>query len=140
MRRSSPVRSCTWTVVKVLGTDGTEAILRPVLDQWKKGIDAHDPALVAEVFADQAIFQGLRPYSVGPQGVYDYYDAQPQGMTVDYRILESRRLTSDVALGYLDAEFAYRDRDPVRLHIGVVVTRTSKDWQIASYQASLLSG
>ncbi|MFI5506268.1 nuclear transport factor 2 family protein [Mycobacterium sp. NPDC051804] len=115
---------------------GTEQILRPVLDQWKNGIDAHDPALVAEVFADQAIFQGLRPYSVGPQGVYDYYDAQPQGMTVEYRILESRRLTSDVALGYLDAEFSYRDRDPVKLHIGVVVTRTSKDWRIASYQAS----
>jgi len=125
-----------WTVVKVRGIDGAEAILRAVLDQWKKGIDTHDPALVASAFADQAIFQGLRPYSVGPQGVHDYYDAQPHGMTVDYRILESRRLTSDVALGYLAAEFAYVDREPVHLNIGVVVTRTSKDWQITSYQAS----
>ncbi|AEV72357.1 hypothetical protein MycrhN_1745 [Mycolicibacterium rhodesiae NBB3] len=115
---------------------GAEEILRPVLDQWKRGIDAHDPATVADAFTDDAIFQGLRPYSVGPQGVYTYYDAQPQGMTVDYQILESRRLGSDVALGYLAAEFAYRDRESVHLRIGVVVTRTSEDWQITSYQAS----
>jgi hypothetical protein len=120
-------------VVKVLDT---EEILRPVMDRWKNGIDTHDPALVAGLFTDHAIFQGLRPYSVGPQGVYDYYDSQPHGMTVDYRILESRRLTSDVALGYLAAEFAYLDREPVHLNIGVVLTRTSKDWQITSYQAS----
>jgi len=115
---------------------GAEDILRTVLNQWKLGIDAHDPARVAAAFTDDAIFQGLRPYSVGPQGVYQYYDAQPQGMTVDYRILESRRPSSDVALGYLAAEFAYRDRDSVHLRIGIVVARTSKDWQIVSYQAS----
>jgi len=119
-------------VVKVLDT---EQILRQVLDRWKSGVDAHDPALVAAVFTDDAIFQGLRPYSVGPQGVRDYYDAQPEGMTVDYRILESRRLTSDVALGYVAAEFSYLDREPVYLNIGVVITHTGKGWQITSYQA-----
>lgn len=115
---------------------GTEPILRSVLDQWKRGIDAHDPGLVAGVFTTGAVFQGLRRYSVGPQGVFEYYDSQPQGMTVEYRILEARRLSTDVALGYLAADFACRDRDTVHLNIGVVVTRTSKDWQIASYQAS----
>lgn len=119
---------------------GTEPILRSVLDQWKYGIDAHDPERVAGVFTADAIFQGLRPYSVGPQGVFKYYDSQPQGMTVEYRILESRRLATDVALGYLAADFAYRDRDTVHLNIGVVVTRTSKDWQISSYQASPATG
>lgn len=69
-------------------------------------------------------------------GVFEYYDAQPPGMTVQYRILESRRLGADVALGYLAADFAFRDRDTVHLNIGVVVIRTSKDWHIASYQAS----
>jgi uncharacterized protein (TIGR02246 family) len=121
------------TVVKVLGA---EEILRAVLDTWREGIDAHDPHRVAGVFTDDAIFQGLRPYSVGPEGVFEYYDAQPTGMTVQYRILESRRLGVDVALGYLAADFAFRDRDTVHLNIGVVVTRTSKDWRIASYQAS----
>jgi uncharacterized protein (TIGR02246 family) len=114
----------------------TEEILRAVLDQWKAGIDAHDPELVSGVFADDAIFQGLRPFSVGPQGVFEYYDAQPPGMTVDYRILESRRFGAGVALGYLAAEFGYRDRDSVHLNIGVVVTRTGDNWRIAFYQAS----
>lgn len=126
-----------WTVVRV---PGAEQILRTVLDQWKEGIDAHHSRLVADVFTDDAIFQGLRPYSVGPQGVLEYYDAQPQGMTVEYRILESRRLGVDVVLGYLAADFAFRDRDSIHLNIGVVVARTSRDWQIASYQASPAAG
>jgi uncharacterized protein (TIGR02246 family) len=119
--------------VKVLGT---EEVLRSLLDQWKRGIDAHDPHRVADLFTADAIFQGLRPLSVGPQGVFEYYDGQPESMTVEYRILESRRLSTDVAFGYLAAEFAFVDREAVHLNIGVVVTRTSKDWQIASYQAS----
>ena len=53
---------------------GTDEILLRVLDQWKAGIDAHDPGRVAAVFTEDAIFQGLRPYSVGPRGVFDYYD------------------------------------------------------------------
>jgi hypothetical protein len=70
-----------WMVVKVQGTD----VLCGVLD----------------VFTEDAIFQGLRPYSVGRQGVADYYDAQPGGMTVTYRILETRRPTEELVLGYL---------------------------------------
>jgi hypothetical protein len=57
-------------------------------------------------------------------------------MTVDYRVLESRRPGADVALGYLSAEFEYRDAESVHLRIGVVVTRTGENWQIAFYQAS----
>jgi uncharacterized protein (TIGR02246 family) len=114
----------------------TEEILRAVLDQWKNGIDAHDPELVAGAFTDEAIFQGLRPFSVGPQGVFEYYESQPPGMTVDYRVLESRRLAADVALGYLAAEFGYRDAETVHLRVGVVVTRSGENWQIAFYQAS----
>jgi hypothetical protein len=47
-------------VVKVQGTD----VLRGVLDQWQAGVDAHEPQKVASVFTKDAIFQGLRPYSV----------------------------------------------------------------------------
>ena len=54
-----------WTVVKVQDTD----VLRGVLDQWKAGVDAHEPQKVASVFTKDAIFQGLRPYSVGRSGV-----------------------------------------------------------------------
>ncbi|SBS76065.1 conserved hypothetical protein [uncultured Mycobacterium sp.] len=87
-----------WTGVKV---PGIESLLRGVLDQWKGGIDAPDPQSVAAAFTDDAIFQGLRPYSVGPRGV-----------------------------------FAFHDRDPVELRLGVVVVRTDGGWRIAYYQAS----
>ena len=67
-----------WTVVKVQDTE----VLRGVLDEWKAGVDAHQPQRVAAVFTEDAIFQGLRPYSVGRDGVANYYDSQPLGMTV----------------------------------------------------------
>ena len=57
-------------------------------------------------------------------------------MTVDYSILESRRLGADVALGYLAAEFGYRDREAVHLRVGVVVSLSGENWRIAFYQAS----
>jgi hypothetical protein len=75
-----------WTVVKVQDTE----VLRDVMDRWKSGIDGGQPQRVANVFAEDAVFQGLRPYSVGRQGVIDYYASQPRGMTVTYRILETR--------------------------------------------------
>jgi uncharacterized protein (TIGR02246 family) len=120
-------------VVKV---PGSEAVLRGVLDEWKAGIDAHDPARVAAVFTEDAIFQGLRPYSVGMQGVSDYYASQPLGMTVDYRIVENRQPAPDVVLGYVSAEFSYTDRDPVHLNIGVLAVRAERRWRIGFYEAS----
>ena len=50
-------------------------------------MDAHQPADVATLFTADAIFQGLHPYTVGPQGVADYYASLPLGMTATYRIL-----------------------------------------------------
>ena len=68
-----------------------------VLDRWQAGIAAHRPDQVAAVFTDDAIFQGLRPYTVGRQGVFDYYESQPVGLTVDYRINEIREPAAGVA-------------------------------------------
>ncbi len=119
------------------GTETVDETLRNVLNQWKDGVDAHDPQRVADAFSTDAIFQGLRPFSVGQGGVLEYYDSQPAGMTVDFSILESRRLGADILLGYLDAVFTYPDRSAVHLRIGVVTTRTDGDWRITYYQASL---
>jgi uncharacterized protein (TIGR02246 family) len=121
-----------WTVVKVQDTE----ILRGVLDQWKAGVDAHAPQEVAAVFTEDAVFQGLRPYSVGRDGVAEYYDSQPLGMTVNYRILEVRRPTADSVVGYVRADFAFPDRATISLNVGVVVTRTDDGWRILQYQAS----
>src|ERR1700756_5221829 len=90
------------TVVKLPDTDA----LRDALERWKAGIDAHEPERVSEVFTEDAIFQGLRPYSVGRQGVIDYYASQPVGLTVDYQILQVRPLAPGQMLGYVYADFA----------------------------------
>ena len=55
-------------------------VLREVLDRWKSAVDAHEPQRVAAGFTENAIFQGLHPYSVGRQGIADYYASQPLGM------------------------------------------------------------
>jgi len=123
-----------WMVVKVQDTE----ILRGVLDEWKRGIDAHEPQTVAAVFAQDAVFQGLRPYSVGRDGVVSYYDSQPVGMTVSYRILETRRPTAELVVGYVRADFALPDRPTVSLNLGVVVTHSNDGWRILQYQASPL--
>lgn len=116
----------------------SDELVASVLDRWRTGIDAHRPDDVAALFTDDAVFQGLRPYSVGRGGVATYYASQPLGMTVSYRILESRKPAVDVALGYLEATFAFTDRPPLLLHIGVTLTRDAGEWRIAQYQASKL--
>jgi hypothetical protein len=106
------------------------------LDQWKAGVDAHEPHKVAALFTADAIFQGLHPYSVGRQGVIDYYASQPRGMTVTYRILETRRPTEELVLGYVRADFAFPDRPTVSLNLGVLVTHTDAGCRILHYQVS----
>jgi uncharacterized protein (TIGR02246 family) len=118
-------------------TDSSE-ILHGVLDRWKAGVDAHEPDRVAAAFTEDAIFQGLHPYSVGRQGVADYYDAQPLGMKVDYRILETRQPADDVVLGYLSADFSFTDQPTRHFNLGVLLKRTENTWHISHYQISRL--
>ena len=115
-----------------------EDILRSVLDQWKAAVDTHDPERVASYFTEDAIFQGLHPYSVGRQGIADYYGSQPLGMTATYKILETRRLASDLVLGYLSVDFSFADRPTLTVYLGVMVTRTAEGWFISHYQVSRL--
>lgn len=118
---------------------GTEVeILRTVLDQWKSAVDAHDPKRVASSFTDDAIFQGLHPYSIGPEGVAEYYDAQPIGMTATYDIRETRRLADGLILGYLTVDFAFTDRPTLTVYLSVIVRRTADAWLISHYQVSRL--
>ena len=119
-------------MVKVQDTEN----LNGVLEQWKAGIDAHQPQTVAAIFTEDAIFQGLRPYSVGRDGVAEYYDSQPLGMTVSYQILETRRPSAESVVGYVRADFAFPDRATVSLNLGIVVTHRGAGWRILHYQAS----
>ncbi|MEU9290104.1 SgcJ/EcaC family oxidoreductase [Streptomyces sp. NPDC048275] len=121
--------------------DSTEAqqnILRGVMDRWKSGVDAHEPQQVASCFTEDAIFQGLRPYSVGRQAVAQYYDSQPLGLAADYEVLETRVLAEDVLLGYLSVNFSFTDRPSIRVSLSIVLRRIGGEWYIAHYQVSKL--
>lgn len=117
-----------------------EQILRGLLDEWKAGVDNHDPGRAAAVFSADAVFQGLKSYSVGREGVFAYYDGQPAGLTVDYTFAETRRPADTVVLGYLRADFTFADGSGVALNLGVVVTDTAEGWRIAQYQVSPVPG
>jgi len=115
-----------------------EDILRGVLDGWKAAVDAHDPDWVAAYFTEDAIFQGLHPYSVGRRGIAEYYAARPLGMTATYKTLETRRLASDLVLGYLSVDFSFADRPTLTVYLGVLLKRTADGWSISHYQVSHL--
>jgi len=119
-------------------TTDTASVLRGVLDRWKAAVDSHEPRKVATLFTEDAIFQGLHPYSVGRQGIADYYDSQPLGLTAAYRIVETRRLADDLVLGYLSVDFSFSDRPTLTVSLGVVVKRAEDDWYISHYQVSRL--
>ncbi|MFD9669876.1 YybH family protein [Rhodococcus sp. NPDC059968] len=120
-------------------TAENEEILRRVLDRWNAAVDAHEPQRVAAEFTADAIFQGLHPYTVGRQGVADYYDSQPPGMTAAYRILETRRLADDVVLGYLSVDFSFTDRPTLTVYLSVLVKPTPDGDRISHYQVSRLN-
>lgn len=115
-----------------------EAILNGVLGQWKAALEAHDSRQIATLFTDDAIFQGLHPYSVGRQGVADYYESQPLGLTAAYRILETRRPADNLIQAYLAVDFSFADRPSVSVNLGLLVTHTDAGWLIAQYQVSRL--
>lgn len=117
-------------------TTDDETVLRGVLDRWKAAVDEHRPEDVAAVFTEDAIFQGLHPYSVGRPGVAAYYDSQPLGMKAAYRVLETRRPADGVVLGYLAVEFSFTDRPALDVKLSVLVTRKGDAWSIAHYQVS----
>ena len=119
-------------MVKVPDTEPLEGLL----DRWNSAIDAQRPDEVADLFTQDAVFQGLRPYTVGRQGISTYYSSQPPAMTVTYRILETRKLTDEALLGYVKADFSFPERPTIETHLGVVAKHCQDGWRFTYYQAS----
>ena len=119
-------------------TGNERDILDSVLSQWKSAVDAHDPDRVASLFTDDAIFQGLHPYSVGPKGVAAYYASVPMGVTAAYTFQETRRLADDLVLGYLSVDFTFTDRPVLSVYLCVIVRGTDQGWFLTHYQVSQL--
>ncbi|MBA5220424.1 SgcJ/EcaC family oxidoreductase [Streptomyces griseoaurantiacus] len=119
-------------------TAAQETVLLDVMDRWKAAVDAHEPEEVAALFREDAVFQGLHPYSVGRQGVAAYYASQPAGLGAVYEVLETRALTDDVLLGYLGVDFTFTDRPDLHVTLSVVLTREAGQWSLAHYQVTRL--
>ncbi|MEU9987660.1 SgcJ/EcaC family oxidoreductase [Streptomyces sp. NPDC007971] len=120
-------------------TTDDEKILRSVLDGWRDAVDQHQPDQVAAHFTEDAVFQGLHPYTVGRPGIAAYYDAQPLGLRADYRVLEARRPADNLILGYLTVDFSFTDRPTLTVNLGILLQRTDRGWAIAHYQVSHLA-
>jgi uncharacterized protein (TIGR02246 family) len=119
-------------------SEDRKEILRSVLDRWKAAVDRHEPEQVAAQFTEDAIFQGLHPYSVGRPGIAAYYDSQPLGMAAAYRILETRGPADDLVLGYLAVDFSFTERPTLSVYLSVLVKRMEDGWYISHYQVSRL--
>ncbi|WP_255638233.1 nuclear transport factor 2 family protein [Amycolatopsis sp. DSM 110486] len=119
-------------------TADSETILRGVLDGWKAAVDKHQPDQVAAHFTDDAIFQGLHPYSVGRPGIAAYYESQPPGLTAGYQVLETRRLSDDLVLGYLNVDFSFTDRPTINVYLSTLLKQTGTGWTITFYQVTKL--
>jgi hypothetical protein len=117
---------------------GHQEALEDVLLRWKTAVDAHQPTDVGALFTADAIFQGLHPYAVGPEGVAEYYESQPLGMVAEYEILETRRPAEDLILGYLRVEFSFTDRQPITVYLSLLLKQVGDGWRVSHYQVSKL--
>jgi uncharacterized protein (TIGR02246 family) len=115
-----------------------EDVVREVMDGWRAAVDGHEPERVAAGFTQDAIFQGLHPYTVGREGIAEYYESQPLGMKAQYTILETRQVADDTVLAYLNVDFSFTDRPTLNVWLGVLLTRTPSGWAISHYQVSKL--
>lgn len=119
-------------------TAAHEAIVREALDDWKAAVDGHEPERVASYFTKDAIFQGLHPYTVGREGIAEYYASQPLGMKAQYTILETRQVADETVLAYLAVAFTFVEQATRNLWLSVLLTRTPSGWAISHYQVSKL--
>jgi uncharacterized protein (TIGR02246 family) len=120
-------------------TPGDERVIQAVMDRWKAAVDAHEPEKVADCFTEDAIFQGMHPYSVGRPGVAAYYASQPIGMRAAYKVLETRRPAEGLVLGYLWVDFSFTDKATLGVHLSVLAAQAADGWLLAHYQVSYLA-
>jgi uncharacterized protein (TIGR02246 family) len=110
-----------------------------VLDDWKSGIATRNLNAIADVFTPEALFQGMRPtFTIGRDGVKEYYGAKPPGLSVEYEVLNLRQLGDDAVIAYVGATFHRADGGILRTRITTVLSRAEERWLIDHYHVSAL--
>ena len=105
-------------------------------------IAAHEPAVVAAQFTEDALFQGFDPQpGFGRAAVDAYYAKQPVGLTADYELLSTREPADGVALGYARVLFHRPERDvPVFMTVvaerGAAGSDSPGQWLLSHYHVS----
>jgi uncharacterized protein (TIGR02246 family) len=118
-------------------TNEPTSVLIPVLDQWADAVTRHEPERVAAYFTEDAIFQGFdKAQTVGRPGVAAYYAKQPLGLTPTYTVIETRALSSEALLGYVDVDFTLPTGVVIPVHLTVVLVRRAGEWLIQHYHVS----
>ncbi|WP_285114281.1 SgcJ/EcaC family oxidoreductase [Leifsonia sp. fls2-241-R2A-40a] len=112
-------------------------ILGSILADWADGIREHRPEAVAALFAGDAVFQGFdRAHTVGRPAVAAYYDKQPVGLDVQYRIQESRSFGEDAFIAFVDVDFIRPSGEVIPTHLTLALVRTGGEWLIQQYHVS----
>ena len=110
-----------------------------VLDRWKQGIADGNLSAIVSAFTPDAMFQGMRPtFTIGRDGVKQYYSAQAPGLTVEYQILHLREIAPDAAVVYLSATFRKESGDLLQTRITTILRYSDDRWLISHYHVSAL--
>lgn len=117
-----------------------EREVRVLLDSWAEGIAGHDPARIAELFTDDALFQGLDPApGYGRAHISSYYEKRPIGLSATYELQSVRVLTPELTLAYARVDFERPD-GPVRAYLTIVAELVHGRWAIRHYHVSQQMG
>jgi len=117
--------------------DTVPAQVSDTFQRWQSGIAAFDLDTIASAFTNDALFQGLRPnYTLGHDGVRDYYGHIGPGLSVDYQIRETTQFGPDALLTYSTADFTHADGSTTNTHLTAVLRRANGQWLISHYHVS----
>ena len=120
-------------------SESGERMLHELLDAWASRITARQPAQVAELFTEGALFQGFDPEpGFGRAVVEAYYAKQPVGLTPEYELLSAHEASDDVLVGYARVVFHRPDVD-AHVYLTVVAERHGGEWLLSHYHVSKIA-
>ena len=109
-----------------------------LLTAWAAGFAAHDPAAIAALYAQDALFYGSLPALYrGPAGVLEYFRALAvrSGQAAFHDLVVSSA-GPDIRIVAGNATFAWNGGAPVTLRITQVHVRQHGAWKILNHHVS----
>ncbi|MBY8879092.1 SgcJ/EcaC family oxidoreductase [Actinacidiphila acidipaludis] len=107
------------------------------LDGWTAAFNRHDPDAMAELFTEDALFQGFGPEPTeGRDAVRAYYAVVPADRVAEGTVLHTYTLGEDVAGGYADVTIRNPEGPQSHVYMSLVVVRDGAEWRIRQYHVS----